>query len=444
MNKRKLTPARHLAGHGRRKLQSPPMRQAVVLVLAALSGCASYHSAPLPKTEPAAAPLDTNQPLTLSQVAALAVRRDPDLAAARAQRGIAQAALLAAGTPPDPSFSIGFEALLGGPASMSSIAGSLVENVSPLITRSANVTAARAHVLQVNAGILWNEWQVAARAAQLCVAQAGEAAQLASLRADKQSLAALNLDVQAQIAAGNLTQQDASTAASALASVQTALDGEEQAQAQDEAALDALLALPPGTQITLAPLKATALQAAQVNQAIATLAMRRPDFLALRYGYTQADAKLRAAIRGAFLPISLGAQGGRDTSGVASAGPLVTLTLPLFNRNRPAIKAAEATRTALRAQYAARLASAQTSAAALWQNITLLQRQSAQANQAAAQAAAIAADARRAFAAGGLNAITETNLLIAAGKRQREAIHLRTQLQTAKLSLAALLGLGLP
>ena len=150
--------------------------------------------------------------MTLAQLGALAVQRDPELTAARAQAGIAQAELLAAGTPPDPSLSIRVEALLGGPASMSSIAGSLVEDVSSLITRSATVNAAKAHLLQVNAGILWQEWQAAAQAEQLGVALSGEAAQLANLRQDAQDLAALAQEAQAQIAAGNLTQQDASAA----------------------------------------------------------------------------------------------------------------------------------------------------------------------------------------------------------------------------------------
>lgn len=420
------------------------MKRMILLALAGLSGCAIYHPAPLPDTAPIAPPLPTTKPLTLALLANLAVQRDPDLAAARSQAGIAQAELLAAGTPPDPSLSIGFEALLGGPASMSSIAGSLVEDVSPLITRSANVNAAKAHLLQVNAGILWQEWQVAGRAEQLGVTLSGEAADLASLHSDAQALIALEQDVQAQTAAGNLTQQDVSATQIALATLRTALNSEEQAQARDEAQLDALLALSPGTPIALAPIDVAQTPSGLQQQALATLPQRRPDLLALRYGYTEADEKLRAAIRGQFLPISLGAQGGRDTSGVTSAGPQVTLSLPLFNRNRPAIQTDEATRTALRAQYAASLAAARNGAEALGQSITMLQHQSAQADQAAAQAAAIAEDARHSFSAGGLDARAETGLITAAGDREREAIQLRTQLQTAEVSLATLLGLGLP
>ncbi|WP_246344226.1 TolC family protein [Acidocella aromatica] len=413
----------------------------VLLALAGLSSCAAYHPAPLLDTAQVAVPLPTAQPLTLAQLVALAMKRDPDLVAARAQAGIAQAELLAAGTPPDPSLSIGFEALLGGPASMSAIAGSLGEDVSLLVTRSADVNAAKAHLLQVNANILWQEWQVAARAAQLGVTLTGEAADLASLHSDDQALTALEQDVQVQTAAGNLTQQDVSATQTALAVLRIALNSEERSQARDEAQLDALLALPSGTPVALTPPDVAQIPPERQQQALATLPRRRPDLLALRYGYTEADEKLRAVIRSQFLPISLGAQGGRDTSGVVSAGPQVALSLPLFNRNRPAIQTAEATRAALRAQYAASLADARNGAEALEQSISLLQRQATQADQAAAQAASIAEDARHTFAAGGLDARMETDLITAAGDREREVIQLHTQLQTANLSLAVLLGL---
>lgn len=420
------------------------MKRVLLLALAVLSGCATYHPAPLPDAAPATKPLTTALPLTLTKLAALAVKRDPELVAARAQAGIAQAELLAAGTLPDPSLSIGVEALLSGPASMSAMAGSLVEDVSPIITRSVDVSAAKAHLLQVNAGILWQEWQVATRAELLGVALTGEAAQLTSLNTDAQALTVLDQEVRAQTAAGNLTQQDVSATQTTLATLRTTLDAEEQAQVQGEAQLDALLALPSGTPVALASPDVPAIPAARRQMAIATLARRRPDLLALRYGYTEADEKLRAAIRSQFLPISLGAQGGRDTSGVVSVGPQITLSLPLFNRNRPAIKADEATRAALRAQYTASLDEARNGAEELGQSIALLQRQTAQAGHAAAREAAIAANASHAFAAGGLDARAETNLIIAAGEREREVIQLRTQLQTAEISLAMLLGIGLP
>lgn len=419
------------------------MKRAILLILACLAGCTAYRAAPLPDTAPAAAPLPVTD-LTPMRIAVLAVRRDPDLRAVRARAGIARAQLLAAGTPPDPTLSLGVEALLGGPASMSAIAGSLTEAIPPLFTRSAVQSAARAHLQQVNAEILWQEWQVAAQAEQLAVALTGEAAQLVSLRGDARALRALDRDVRAQTAAGNLTRQDAAGTESARAALRIALDAQEQARARDRARLAALLALPPGTPIAPRPFDPPVIPAARLHQALATLARRRPDLLALRFGYQAADARLRAAILARFLPIGLGAQGGRDTSGVTTAGPRITLSLPLFNRGRPAIATAQATRAALRARYVAALTDAQSAAEALWQRIALLRGQIPRADRAAQDAAASAAAARRAFAAGGLDLRTETDFIVAAGHRHRQALRLRTELRTAQISLAVLLGVGLP
>ena len=429
---------------------SPVMRSTLAhkipvwAVLTTLAGCVGYRPAPLPSTPSLAPSLSSSTPLGLTEVAALAVRRDPDLVAARAQRGIAEAQLLAAGTPPDPSISGGFAALLSGPATMSAISGSLVQDISALITYVPEKAAARAGLAQVDAGILWQEWQVAAQAEQLCVTLTSDRATLASLRADTAALSGLDRATQAQMAAGNLTLADTSASATALANVQSALDAASQGYVRDLDQLDALLGLAPGVEVNLAPPRLSPVPVDVAQRAIATLPERRPDLIALRYGYTQADEKLRAAIWSQFLPVSLGASGGRDTSGVVSAGPQVTLTLPLFNRNRPAIATAEATRSALRAQYVASLDSATAGAEALVQDITLLRGQAQAADAAAAQAQSAAADARRAFAAGALNVRTETDLITAAGERTRTAISLRAQVQTAELSLATLLGLGLP
>ena len=210
----------------------------------------------------------------------------------------------------------------------------------------------------MDAGILWQEWQVAAQAEQLTVTLATDQATIASLREDASTLGAVDAEIQRQIAQSNQTLGDGALAQAALAMVQSALDTAEQSAAHDRDQLDALLGLQPGTDVPLAPPDVAPLAPGVLAPAIATLAQRRPDLIALRYGYAQADARLRAAILAQFLPISLGASGGRDTSGVDTFGPQVTLTLPLFNRNRGAIAVASATRAALAAQYAASLASA--------------------------------------------------------------------------------------
>lgn len=422
-----------------------------------LAGCVSYHAAPLPAAPPlrdGVAALDhhlpdggavpAGGPLSLRNVAALAVINDPELVAARAQHDVAAAGLLTAGLPPDPSITGGFAALLGGPGSMPAITAGFTQDIGALITYQADRQAAQAGLAQVDAGILWQEWQVAAQAEQLAVSISTGQAMVASLAADEAALGNVYRATQAQTAQGNLTMNDTATSLAALAGVQSALDTARQNAARGQDQLDALLGLEPGTMVPLAAIKIAPLAPGVLAPALATLAQRRPDLIALRYGYSQADARLRAAILAQFLPLSLGAAGGRDTSGINSAGPQITLTLPLFNRNRGAIAAAQATRAALAAQYQAALASAVGGARALSASITLLRGQEIAAQAEAQQAAALLKSARHAYAAGEINATAFATLQATAGERTRAFIGLRGQVQTAEISLATLLGLGLP
>lgn len=422
-----------------------------------LTGCATYRPAPLPATPPlreslAALPhrlpdggeISMAGPLTLQDVAALAVLNDPDLAAARAQHDVSAAELLSTGLPPDPSINAGFAALLGGPASMPSISAGFTQDVGALITYRVDRAAAKAGLAQVDAGIMWQEWQVASQAEQLAVTLIAGQAATASLRDDVAVLTGVDNAIQAQIAQRNLTMNDAAASMAALAAVQSALDAAEQNQAHDVDQLDALLGLEPGTEIPLAPPAVAPPEPDVIAPALATLPRRRPDLIALRYGYAQADARLRAAIQTQFLPISVGAAYGRDTSGVITTGPQMSLTLPLFNRNQGGIAAAQATRAALLAQYAAALGNAEGGARALYTSILLLRTQADIAQREADQAAAMAKSARIAFAEGQISATALANLQSTAGERERAYIGLRGQLQSSEISLATLLGLGLP
>lgn len=422
-----------------------------------LSGCAAYHAAPLNLASPlktSLSALDTTRPdgsnialalpLPLANVAALAVLNDPDLIAARTQSGVGQADLLTAGLLPDPSINGGFAALISGPGSIPAITGGFAYDLSALITYRVNVAGAKAGLAAINAGILWQEWQVAGQAEALCIAIDADNKTIASLQADATMLGTVNNATQAQVKADNLTVAASSASLAALAATQGALNTAIQTRDQDRAQLDALLGLKPGIDIPVILAPAPAIPGHLVAQAIATLAQRRPDLIALRFGYTQADAKLRAAILSQFLPISLGGTAGRDTSNVWSAGPQLTLNLPLFNRNQGGIAAAKAARSQLAAQFSASLASASASAEALQARVGVLQAQSRTANAQAQTAATMAAQAQTAFANGALDAQSAVNLQTAAGDRTREAIALHAQLLTALLSLNTVLGIGLP
>ncbi|MDE8347683.1 MAG: TolC family protein [Acidocella sp.] len=427
------------------------------IMAVSLSGCAAYHSAPLNLYSPLKTSLSrlnrgpvggkfipVTGRLSAPDLAALAVLNDPDLVAARAQHGVAKAELLSAGLLPDPTLTGGFAALLSGPGSAPAISGSLTEDVAALITYSVNKSAAQAGLAQVDASILWQEWQVASQAEQLVVSLAADRRIVSTLEQDRAALAAVNAETSHLVTSGNLTIAASSASLAALAGTDTALNSAIQTQQRDANQLDALLGLQPGVAVSVILPEIPPIGQAEADQALATLAMRRPDLIALRYGYRQADARLRAAILTQFLPVSLGVAGGSDTSKVVSVGPQVTLNLPIFNRNRGVIATAQATRAVLKAQFSASLAAASGGAQSLLATIALLQSQSKAADRAAAQATGIAAQAQTAFAEGTLDALSAVNLQTAAADRTREAITLRAELLNARLSLATLLAIGLP
>jgi outer membrane protein TolC len=307
-----------------------------------------------------------------------------------------------------------------------------------------NREAAKAGLAQVDAGILWQEWQVASQAMQLCITIDGEMKTIGTLQADHAALAGISASTERQVTENNLTIATSSASMAALAATDTAFNKAIEARDQDRDQLDALLGLQPGIGIPVILPDVQAADPQAMDKAIASLPYRRPDLIALRYGYAQADARLRAAILTQFLPVNIGGTGGRDTTNVWSAGPQVTLTLPLFNRNRGGIASATATRAQLAALFKASMASAEGGARALVFRIGVLQEESAAADGQAAAAAAAALQVQQATANGSLDALSAVNLQAASADRQREAIALNVQLLTARLSLDSLLGLGLP
>src|SRR5258708_39349852 len=105
----------------------------------ALCSCASYQSLPLDThvhlkhklTELAHSGVRIDQPLSVYDVAVLAVENNPDLLAARAQRGVARAQVLEAGLLPNPSISASYMFLLNP----TSAAGVIFDMVSATVTQ---------------------------------------------------------------------------------------------------------------------------------------------------------------------------------------------------------------------------------------------------------------------------------------------------------------------
>ena len=142
-----------------------------MLMLALLAGCATYSPLPLDKQARAAdsveqlrhdAPLPAR--LGVDDIALLALQNNPDLVAARAQRGVAQAQLLSAGILPNPSLNASYGFLLGGPGTTGALAAGLSQDLTALVTLSAKRGAARESAREVDASLLWQEWQTIGKA----------------------------------------------------------------------------------------------------------------------------------------------------------------------------------------------------------------------------------------------------------------------------------------
>jgi outer membrane protein TolC len=436
------------------------VRRRVVLVaclVAGLGGCASFHADPLPltpplaarlggldATPPGAAAIDVDRPLGAAEVAALAVVNDPQLRAARTRRGVAAAQLFEVGLPPDPTVAGSYGALLAGPAVAPAISGTLGEDFSYLLTYRARTGAARARLAQANADILWQEWQVAAQAETLVVALDADRRMLQALGAERAVLRRVADDAQHAVSQGALSADQGSAALVALASAATAYDTAAEQRDADLAALDALLGLRSGVEVPLAAPAIGAISDEEVQALIAGLALRRPDLVALRFGYQATNADLRAAIIAQFPGITLGVTGGSDTSQVVTFGPAISLNLPIFNRNRGAIRVAEATRAQAKAQFEASLGQAEGQAEAALVALHTLGAERAVAAGAAARAEADAAGAARAYAARNIDGRTYADLIAAAASRRIELIALDQKLAAGRIALASLLGFGLP
>jgi len=431
-----------------------PMLAACVL----LAGCAGYNAQPLApqaalapsvaaldRTRPGAAPIPANRPLTPAEVGLLAVQNSPDLRATRAQRGVAQAQVIEAGLLPDPVLSGSYNVLLGGPGIANAIGATFTANISALITLSARRRAAQSSAMQVDANVVWQEWQTISRAQTLATDLVGQSRLLLRLDETLALLRARGDIATRALAQGNATLQAVAPFVAELTALQTERDAATLAQDQRWQELDALLGLRPSVRPLLsAEIRIPAVTADEAARLLATLPQRRPDLVALQLGYQSEEANLRAAVLGQFPALTLGPNYGNDTSRVQSLGPAASIALPLFNRNRGQVAIQRATREQLRAEYAARLATAEGGARALLANLGLLQRQLDAARAGLAQAEALAANADRALHAGLLDELSYVQLVSARLGKERQVIGLQQQIFDQRTALATLLGIGLP
>ena len=344
--------------------------------LASLCACASYQAAPLPTgtdTQAAAAALkvdvtrlgpaplkpilvDARDGLDPLEVAVLAVLNSPDLEAKRAALKVNAAQVFAAGLLPDPQITLSVDHPISGPDTLTAYGIGPSIDLAGVLARANLRRAAVATARQADLDLVWAEWTTAQQARQLAETVLADEARAAFLRQVVDGAAERARRSQAAVDRRDATLQTSAADLAVALDARTQLATAEHDAAKARRDLNALLNLDAGVALPLVrgPAPET-YDGPSLDGALASLAQRRPDLLALQAGYDAQDEKLRGAILAQFPVSSLGAAFARDTAGAVTTGLSGVVSLPIFNGGRGEVRVQNATREQLRAEYRARL-----------------------------------------------------------------------------------------
>jgi outer membrane protein TolC len=423
----------------------------------ALAACASYQSLPLEThvhlkhklSELAHSGVRIDQPLSVYDVAVLAVENNPDLMAARAQRGVARAQVLEAGLLPNPSVSASYLFLLNPSAAggviFDAVTASVTQDIQKTITMKGRLRSAQSAALQVDASVLWEEWQLIGKA-RLAVFDIIQGEKLRRVLVQYRDTLQDRFERSRKaLADGNVTLATVAPDLAAISDARKTLFDLERTLDTNRHDLNAMLGLAPEVVV---PLKSQ-LQVLQVDpkavmRALEDLADRRPDLIALRLGYQSQDDKFRTAIVGQFPALTFGPSYSRDTSDVRSLGPQLTMDLPIFDRNQGNVAIEKATRQQLRAEFRARLSAAHSEVQASLATQRLLARQLDEERAELPVLRGFADQAESAMKAGNIDERAYVDLVTANYTKQQAVLTLEQQLLEQEVAIATLIGAGMP
>ncbi|MDE1918525.1 MAG: TolC family protein [Sphingomonadales bacterium] len=427
-------------------------RHTAPLLMTLLAGCAHYTALPLPAHPSLAERVEqlpqaptTATPLSLSQVVALALANNPDLKAARLSDAVAHGATRQAGLLPNPQLSGAFLPLLSGVGSVPAWNIGLSQNIRAILTYRPHLRAAKDTQQQIAADIVWQEWQVAGQARQLAAdiilgEQARPAyAETVALMAQR------NVRLEQAMAHGNATLAALAPDRAALQMARSALETLDQRQLALRQQLNALLGLHPDARLTLAPAPdLPPFDPAALRASLPSLPDRRPDLIALRFGYASADEGVREAIAAQFPDLVLGGSGSSDNSQVINAGPNAALGLPVFDRNQGQIAIARATRAQLRAIYDARLSAVVGEVEGLLAQQAQITAQLERVRAELPAAREAAGHAAAALSAGAMDERAYVDFVVNRFAKEQEFMTLQTAAIDRQIALQTLTGEGLP
>ncbi len=377
--------------------------------------------------------------LDMTDVTMLAVANNPMLKVARDERGVVHAQAFAAGLLPDPvlDFSRGYPT--AGPAGSTAYGVGLSYALTSLLTHALDVRAARASARQVDLDLLWQEWQVMTQSRRLFVRCVYQAKMLELLDQETRQREQFHEQLAQAQAHGDVSLSDVSSDQSALQAVESRRDDMARQLLADRQALNGLLGLSADAVLhLLEPTAGSIPGEAAMARALTTLAQRRPDLLALQAGYESEDSRYRREIRRQFPSINIGFSQGRDTDAISSRNFQVSVSLPIFNRNRGNVAIEAATRQALHDDYRLRLVQAAAAVSRLLKNGAILQQQHAELVNSEAIRAQVDAALARTVSPGDLSGMQRLELRLRRDDQRLDLLSIEQTMFEQKIALEAL------
>jgi cobalt-zinc-cadmium efflux system outer membrane protein len=437
-----------------------------------LAGCASYRPQPLTRTavEPAlhlpsrrrlvleasqiAHPLlrpvrlEFNRGLGPDQVAVLAVLVNPALRANRDRRALAAAQTLSAGILPNPTVGYARDFVTGGNTLGTVTAYNFTASwdLSSVVSRNAKVRAAKKNAQSIELDVAWTEWQTA-EAAKLAffrvLSLRGQVGQARRIDSDLRHTAEL---LQKAVEQHQKSVLDLAAAQAASADAHTTYLALQQELERQTFELKRAIGVPPDASLPLRtePNVPAPVMVPDPRELTAALEHRRLDLLGLRAGYESQDEKLHAAVLAQLPRINLGFAKASDTTNVHTTGGIISIDLPIFDRNQGNIATEKATRQSLYDEYMNRLFQARVDVAQATADLRSLNEQLAAAAKALSDLGRLLEVAQTALNSNQIDAVAYFQAKTNYDQKQIQLLKLMQQAQEFRIALELAAGRYLP
>lgn len=430
----------------------------LILTYISLSGCASYHAAPLPQQD---ALLDINSlvaqvekspllksnavtlnnGLSLDEIANLALFNSPQLRINQQQYNVSQANAYNLGLFADPQLSISIDHPKGNVLNtVNAWSGGIGYDLNALISHQSFIEVGEQQVRQAKLALLWQAWQIKLQAKLLSVDIYYTQKKIYLIQNMINTLEHRYQQSKIGISEGNVTLETNGADLSALLDAYSQLKVLLQEYNISAHQLTQLLGIKSLAGFSLSPMPILdELSKDVLSNTLPNIAQNRPDLLALQAGYQAQEATVRAAILAQFPSINVGISTAKDTGGLRTNGLNIGVTLPLFNGNKGNILVTRATRKQLAEEYQFRLMQTNTDVDELWQLNLIITQQQSQLNMHLPTLKTLVSSAKKAYADGDIAALPFISMESTWFNKQLEQLDLQQNKWRIHLSLSLLL-----